>query len=278
VSDRTTDSDGTRSTGDRLAGLGLDDVDDVDGDEVADGGDDAGPAGAESHGDGGDGAGGDDADEGGFRSFRSGLTWPNVAVLGLALLFLGFAVGLFVRRDTSPSASSVDVGFYQDMTYHHEQALEMATIELGKGTVTEVRNLAMEVLNFQAYEIGWMDHGLQDWGFRRRDDSGTAMAWMGMELPVDQMPGLATEEQMDAFRAAEGSDVDAQFLELMAAHHLGGLHMAEFAAANAESGDVREWAGRMARNQAIEINEYAAAAERSGLPVTIEQVEVPGEG
>ena len=40
-----------------------------------------------------------------------GLTWGRVAVLGVALAFLGFAVGMFVTRDRPPGADSVDVGF-----------------------------------------------------------------------------------------------------------------------------------------------------------------------
>lgn len=264
VSEPTTDEDdvdtsgenrdeAASTNGDRLAGLGLDDLDDDSADETE----------------------ADDADGGRALSFRDGLTWPNALVLAAALAFLGFAVGLFVSRDTSPGASSVDVGFYQDMITHHEQALELSQIELASGSDPLVRSLAMEVLNFQSYEIGWMDNTLQGWGYARGNRSDTAMEWMGMPVPVDQMPGLATDEQIQALQDAEGSTVDATWLTLMAAHHLGGLHMAEFAAREAESSDVRTWAQRMARNQAIEVNEYADAAEQLGYPVTIERVEVP---
>ena len=53
------------------------------------------------------------------------------------------------------------------------------------------------------------------------------MAWMGMPVPLDQMPGLATDEQMKQLRDASGAESDKLFLELMAAHHRGGVHMAE---------------------------------------------------
>ena len=95
---------------------------DADADEALDGG---GPV--SDDGDGGGGGGGDtigpevDVDDEGFVS---GLSWPRVAVLGAALLFFGFAVATFVGRDRPPAADSVDVGFYQDMTSHHDQALE----------------------------------------------------------------------------------------------------------------------------------------------------------
>jgi uncharacterized protein (DUF305 family) len=63
----------------------------------------------------------------------------------------------------------------------------------------------------------------------------------------------------------------------MAIHHAGGLHMAQYAAANADDEDVRELAERMVYNQSIEINEYAQTAERLGLDVEIARVPLPDE-
>lgn len=77
--------------------------------------------------------------------------------------------------------------------------------------------------------------------------------------------------------APDDGDADALFLELMAEHHRGGIHMADYAADNASDPGARALAARMARNQAIEVNEYARTAERLGLDVDIEPV-VVGEG
>jgi uncharacterized protein (DUF305 family) len=89
------------------------------------------------------------------------------------------------------------------------------------------------------------------------------------------MPGMISDDRLDELEESEGREADALFLELMAEHHRGGLHMAEYAAEHADDGDVRDLAARMWRDQAIEINEYAAAAERLGLPADIERVDVP---
>lgn len=51
----------------------------------------------------------------------------------------------------------------------------------------------------------------------------------------------------------------ALFIPLTQGHHQGGVHIAEFAAKNAESEFVRRLAARMARNQRIEINELEGA-------------------
>lgn len=53
--------------------------------------------------------------------------------------------------------------------------------------------------------------------------------------------------------------------------------MADYAAANASDPGVRALAARMARNQAIEVNEYARTAEQLGVDVDIEPVPI-GEG
>src|SRR3546814_7920138 len=96
------------------------------------------------------------------------------------------------------------------------------------------------------------------------------MGWMNAPVPHDAMPGLATEEQIAHLQDTEGLAADALFLELMAEHHRGAVHMAAYAAKNADSADVRALARQMARNQAIEINEFAQTAERFELDVRIE--------
>lgn len=74
---------------------------------------------------------------------------------------------------------------------------------------------------------------------------------------------------MGALRGAEGADADALYLDLMAEHHRGGAHMADFAADQADDPGVRALAARMARNQAIEIAEFARTAKRRGFDIEV---------
>jgi uncharacterized protein (DUF305 family) len=204
-----------------------------------------------------------------------GLSWAKVGILGVALVFLGFAVGMFVNRDRPPDAGSVDVGFLQDMLTHHEQALGVSALTVAYGEDATVRSYAREVLTAQAYEQGRMTQLLSDWGFSRSDRPATSMAWMDMEVPLEQMPGLLSDEQMDELSAARGADMDALFLELMSEHHLGGVHMAEYAATEADDEQVREMANRMAYAQAAEINEYRHTADELGFDIAIPSIEIP---
>ena len=206
-----------------------------------------------------------------------GLSWAKVAVLALAVAFLGFAVGVFVNRDNPPAADSADVGFLQDMLTHHQQAIEVALLESAYGEDPTVRSFASDVLVFQNYEIGVMSQMLRNWGLSQSDRSDTAMAWMDMPVPVDQMPGLLTKEQMDELSEARGPALDALFLERMAEHHRGGIHMAEAAATRVEDPDIRALAQRIARNQASEINEYRAAAQANGYDIDIPAQPVPSD-
>jgi uncharacterized protein (DUF305 family) len=204
-----------------------------------------------------------------------GLSWGWAAALAAALVFLGFAVGLVVTRDRPPAADSVEVGFLQDMLTHHDQALGVATLTIANGEDSTVRSHAREVLGFQSYEIGVMTQMLDDWGYSRDERSDQAMAWMDMAMPVEAMPGLLTQSELDAIGAARGAELDALFLERMAEHHRGGLHMAQTAAARADDDDVAALAARMERNQAGEINEYRQTAEAKGFDVEIEPVTAP---
>ncbi|MFO7281866.1 MAG: DUF305 domain-containing protein [Thermoanaerobacterales bacterium] len=251
-------------------------ADDEDRGAVPRAGDDAGAGGA------GAAAGGDDtaagADDEDVAPAPSGLSWPKVAVLGLALAFLGFAVGIFVSRDRPPGPDSADVGFLQDMLTHHDQALGVATLTVAYGEDPIVRSMAREVVATQSFEIGLMTQKLADWGYSRDERSDQAMAWMDMPVPVEDMPGLLSDEQLAAVEEARGPELDALFLELMAEHHRGGLHMAEGAATLADDEDVRELAARMRRNQAGEINEYRLRAEELGLDLDIAPPSVPPAG
>lgn len=185
-----------------------------------------------------------------------------------ALVFLAASAGYGVGRDRHPGDGSADVGFLQDMILHHEQAVRISSTAVTEATEPVVRQFAREVLIFQQYEIGLMEGYLRRWHRPRVPDRDTVMAWMGHEVPAAQMPGLATDDRLEALERAEGRDVDAAFLRLMIVHHEGGVHMAEAAVQRVGDKVVRELAQKMATNQRIEITEYRSTAERLGISLT----------
>jgi uncharacterized protein (DUF305 family) len=194
-------------------------------------------------------------------------SWLGFIGLVSVAVFFGGALAYSVGEwnDSPPSSSSADVGFLQDMISHHEQALALSLTEIDDGASPEARLFAKEILQQQSWEIGLMQRQLEQWGHRRETRPATAMEWMGMAVEVDEMPGLASDAELDALRDAEGEGVDALFLALMEDHHRGGVEMAEAAAERASDPWVRDLAERMARNQSIEINEMELARRRAGL-------------
>ena len=185
--------------------------------------------------------------------------------LVLSLLFLAGAVGYMVGGDRPPGRSSPEVGFLQDMTIHHDQAVEMANLVLDRATEPLVRTFAREVLITQRYELGLMSAWLGEWGHGYDTERPEAMAWMGVPTPVEEMPGMASAVQMHTLRRAQGRQVDALFLAMMIEHHRGGADMADAALRVVDDADVRVLAEGVARNQRIEINEYQAARQGLGL-------------
>jgi uncharacterized protein (DUF305 family) len=186
-----------------------------------------------------------------------------VAVVGLCALvgIVGFVLG----SGRPPGRGSADVGFLLDMSVHHEQGVAMANLELINGDTEGVQVFAREILRDQSWDLGLMQFQLGEWGYRREQAGPRAMQWMDMDVALDEMPGMATEDELELLRNARGRDADAIFLSLMIEHHRGGVHMASYAAEHAGDEDVRRLAARIARNQEMEIEELEAAGARYGL-------------
>jgi uncharacterized protein (DUF305 family) len=91
------------------------------------------------------------------------------------------------------------------------------------------------------------------------------MGWMGMPVPPAEMPGMATEQELELLRAARGRDADALFLQLMITHHRGAIHMASYAVDHADDADVRRLARRIVHNQQLEIEELQYTEGRLGF-------------
>ena len=218
-----------------------------------------------------------DADEGDDDDGEAvGPWWGSpwrLVVLGLAVMFLGAAIGYAITtsKSSGPGNGSVDAGFLQDMRWHHDQAVRMSLTMLDKPETAQdagVRSLAADILLSQQFEGGVMAGQLRTWGLPEANESGTGMAWMGMPVPIDRMPGMASDDDLTSLQQLTGKDADALFLELMIAHHSGGLHMASDASTRASTKAVRDLAASMLKAQEYEIGELHAAQQRLGLPVT----------
>jgi len=215
-----------------------------------------------------------------------------IALVAVAALAVGFLLGFLARmplEDTqpaTPAAGSVDVGFAQDMSVHHDQAIEMAAIALTGSDDVRVRNLAYDILTTQQNQLGQMQGWLTLWG-RPPLPAGDYMQWMAEDTGhghgstgadgsghdaagMQRMPGMASSDDLANLRAATGTDLDVLFLQLMLRHHEGGLPMMEYGAQHASIAAVRNLAQTMVDTQVGESQLMTSMlADRGAVPLPL---------
>lgn len=159
----------------------------------------------------------------------------------------------------SEEPTAVDIGFCTDMTVHHLQALSMCQRVLGRDTGDAVQAAAAEVLQNQAMEVGQMRAWLADWGASTVFPE-LVMGWMGMNegvgIPLAKMPGYATNAELLELSTRKGRDRGRRWIELMRAHHVGGVMMATKAQSLASSEKVIRLAKGQIKAQTYEIYQY----------------------
>lgn len=209
----------------------------------------------------GRGGSGDDGDDDDDDDGDIVLPWwqhpLNIVVLVVTAAVIAGMIGWMVGEQSGERHSDVDTGFLQDMRLHHEQAVFMSFVFRDLPDVDPaLRTVAASIVQGQSIEVGRMVQLLRTFGEEEAKDLETsAMLWMGMVSDPDEMPGMATEDELDALIGSSGDAADELYVDLLVDHHRGGIHMAEYAAENAAHAEVRAMAASMAESQADEIAE-----------------------
>lgn len=139
-----------------------------------------------------------------------------------------------------------DAMFVTMMIPHHQQAVEMADLVLGKdGLDARVADLARRIMAAQQPEIDRMRGWLAAWGGHRAGGGRRDGPRHGHDVRV--RPGL--------LREAPAAEAGRLFLQQMIAHHEGAVAMAEEALAGAQTPEVRALAQQVIDDQTAEIAE-----------------------
>ncbi|MBC9957292.1 DUF305 domain-containing protein [Yimella sp. cx-51] len=148
---------------------------------------------------------------------------------------------------SSPSGRAADITFAQSMIPHHQQAVEMADIALGKTTASkQVRTLATQIKKAQDPEITTMTGWLKTWG------TPTTMPGMtGHDM--SGMTGMMSKKEMAALKSASGSAFDRKWLTMMIGHHRGAITMATDVLKTSQDPDVKTLAQSIIKGQKKEI-------------------------
>jgi len=117
-----------------------------------------------------------------------------------------------------------DVSFLQHMIPHHYQAVEMSALAEDRTNSSEVLNAAGRITSSQEDEIAFMQQWLTDRG-EMAPDPASGESRMDMSMQTMRAMGMASPDEMAALEAANGTDFDRIFLELMITHHAGAIDM-----------------------------------------------------
>ena len=206
-------------------------------------------------------------------------TWSRWVIIGgtlLAVLLIGATAGMFLTRlsdgepAATPGAGSVEVGFAQDMSTHHLQAVTMAGIARDRTTDPEIKQLAFDVERTQLEQVGRMKGWLMLWD-QPEQSLGAPMQWMtepmpghgGMSMAPSSvnpaggalMPGMATDADLTKLRGLSGRPFDVFFLQLMLRHHQGGTAMAQYAVSHSSLPALKALVNSMLTSQGAEMDQ-----------------------
>ena len=205
-------------------------------------------------------------------------TWSRWVIIGgtlLAVLLIGATAGMFLTRAVDgpdaaavPARGSVEVGFAQDMSTHHLQAVTMAGIARDRTTDPEIKQLAFDVERTQLEQVGRMKGWLMLWD-QPEQPIGAPMQWMTEPMSGHAgmapssvnpsggalMPGMATDAELTKLRSLTGRPFDVYFLQLMLRHHQGGTAMAQYAAAHSNVPALKALVNSIMTSQGAEMDQ-----------------------
>jgi uncharacterized protein (DUF305 family) len=163
-----------------------------------------------------------------------------------ALIVVSLALaGCSASTTSSASANGADAMFAQMMIPHHEQAVELSEIVIGKpGVDARVGDLAQQIKAAQAPEVAALKGWLGEWG---------QPASMQAGHDGHGMDGMVSSEGVAQLRSADGAAASKLFLTQMIAHHEGAVQMARTERASGKHHGAVEMAASIIDTQTKEI-------------------------
>lgn len=153
---------------------------------------------------------------------------------------LYFLAAIFLALFTAGCGSEdqkvdFDLRFIDNMTAHHEGALDMARDAEQKLTRPELKEFARQIVSDQTKEIEQM-RALRDQWYKGAPSAES-----------DDIPG------MEMHHSSGGSDPDLSFIEMMIPHHQGAIEMANEALQKAKHQEIKQLAQNIITAQQAEI-------------------------
>lgn len=161
---------------------------------------------------------------------------------------------------TMSSEGATDAGFVNDMTPHHESAIEMAKIAQRRAEHPEIAKLADEIVETQSTEIDELAQLGDRLDVNDDETLGLSMEAMGMEMDTGSL------ESAEPF--------DQAFIDMMIPHHQGAIEMARAELEEGSDAEAMDLAQRIIEAQSAEIDEmnswrtewYGEPSPAGGVP------------
>lgn len=174
---------------------------------------------------------------------RTARLW-SVLVTALALATVGVACGGEGSATQAASGNAADASFVEEMTAHHEGAVEMARMAQERAEHRELRELANRISADQRREIREMERIRQE----LPDTADSADAHGAMEMQADMDPAMLEDAE----------NFDRAFIDMMIPHHEGAIAMAQQLLEEGEHPELRSMAREIIEQQRSEIEQMHA--------------------
>ena len=139
------------------------------------------------------------------------------------------------------------------MIHHHDQAITMTGWVPDRTSDTSIRLLAKRMEVSQTDEVAFM----RKWLETRGEDPNSQH-----DEHAPSMPGMLTQEQLDALENAKGKAFDKLFLAYMTQHHEGAIQMVAelYSGGGGTEPELNQFALHVDSDQSIEIKRMAQLA------------------
>jgi len=137
------------------------------------------------------------------------------------------------------------------MIPHHEQAVEMSDMMIGRIVSEATAVLAEQIRASQTAEVSLMQGFLADWGVELDPHAGHSGDHSMGE-------GMMSDEQLDELMSTNGVDFERMWLTMMLEHHKGAIAMASAVMADGAEPRVRALAEAIITAQEAEIAQIEA--------------------